>query len=328
MYIAYAPFNNRIINTIVSFSIFIPTLVFSGETDALSGMVGMGAGVIDSANNLNPDGSPNRLDNLNTGADRETSVKAVILPEATWDIGEPEGMKLYFETQPPIDEVGSFAIDFGGTYDLGDSGIIDTAFFITPFEKAYKNPYETGVAREETDSLKYGFKLGLKRIMGSGFRTEFVYLKDNVDDDDIGALTPELDREGNIYSFNMNYSCYLNETLEIRPRVSLRRGDYEGKANSFLKYKVDIETRYRIGRLMIIPRISYSYSNYDEVNPLFDRTRNNNGYGARLATTYMSPFNLQNWSITGMLALSKGDSNIDFYDTEALTFGGLLNYHY
>ncbi|WP_163337308.1 DUF2860 family protein [Desulfopila sp. IMCC35008] len=305
-----------------------PNLVSADTNNSLSGSLSIGAIVIDSGNNLNPEGSDKKLDNLDSAADRKNTVMPGILPEVTWDAGEPEGVKFYLTTDPPIDEVGGFSFNLGASYGLGQTGIIDTAVFFTPFEKAYKNPYITGVDREETDTNKYGLRVGLNRIMDTGFRAQFVYLNDSIEDDVIGELFPELARDGSIYSLNLNYSHYVGEKLELRPRMSIRVGDYEGDANSFVKYKIDFEARYITGQWRIVPRVYFSHSDYIETSPIFDKTRDNTGYGVSLLTTYKAPFEMDNWSVTCLVDMSKGDSNIDFYDTESMTVGALFSYHF
>lgn len=318
----------KLISVVATALITIPGLASAEITDSLSGTIPIGAIVIDAGNNLNPNESSERLDNLDSSADLKTNYLPGILPEVTWDVGEPEGVKLYLTTDPPIDEVGGFSVNLGASYGIGRVGIIDTAFFFTPFEEAWKNPYITGVAREETDTTKYGFRIGMNRIMGTGFRAQLVYLNDDVDDDVIGELIPELARDGAVYSLNLNYSYYVSKNLELRPRVSIRNGDYDGEANSFMKYKIDFEARYMTGQWMIVPRVYFSHSDFEETNPIFGKTRDNDSYGISLMTTYVAPFNWEKWSLTGLVSMSKGDSNIDFYDTEAMTLGGLLNYHF
>lgn len=314
------------------------SLLFSGalvsaqetteESSSFSGTIGLGALIINSGNNLNPKGSKERLDNLQSGAERETTVIPPILVNAVWDVGEADGMKLYLSTDPPIDEVGGFTIDVGGSYRLPEVGIIDGSVFVSPFAKVYENPYVVGVDRVETDTTKFGAQIGLNRIMGSGLRVNFVYLNNDVDDDIIGSLEPSLARDGDVYALNMNYSFYPADNLEIRPRAGIRFGDYDGQANSYTTYKFDLEARYTINKVMIVPRVSYSHSDYDEEHPIFDQTRENDGYGISLMTTYMAPFNFKNWSTTALVSLSKGDSNIDFFDTEAITIGGFINYRF
>lgn len=298
------------------------------EGGSFSGTIGAGAIIIDSGNNLNPNGSKRRLESLDEAAERETTAIAIILPRLTWNVAGQDGLKVYFLTDPPIDEVGGFALNLGASYRVEGVGVIDGAAFFTPFVEAWQDPYLVGVDRQETDTTKYGMKIGLNRIAGSGFRVNFVYLNDDVDTDIIGTMMPDLARDGAVYSLNMNYSLYPAKGLEIRPRVSFRKGEYDGEANSFSKYKFELEARYMTGSLMVTPRVHYSYSGYDKEHPVFKKTRDNNSYGISLAANYMAPFNLQDWSVMALLSLSKGDSNIDFYDTEAITFGCLVNYHF
>ncbi|WP_161629815.1 DUF2860 family protein [Desulfogranum japonicum] len=297
------------------------------ETNSFTGSINMGTIFINSANNLNPNSSESRIDSLDNAADKETTVILVLLPQATWTIGATEGTKLYFNADAPIDEAGSMALNFGFSQSI-PGGVLDTSLFVSPFEEAWENPYLTEVSREETASPKYGIKMGFNRIAGTGLRVNMVYMQDNVDDDLIGEIMPSLARDGEVYAINANYSIQVTQHLEIRPRISLRKGEYDGDANSFSKYKFDLEARYLTGRVMITPRVHYSYSEYDEVHPIFNETRENNEYGFELATTYMAPFDFKDWAATILVSLSKGDSNIDFFDTESITAGAMLSYKF
>jgi len=97
----------KLISVVTIILMTAPGLASAEITDSLSGTIGLGAIVIDSGNNLNPYGSKKRLDNLDSAADRETMLLPGILPEVTWDVGEPEGMKFYLTTDPPIDDRSS-----------------------------------------------------------------------------------------------------------------------------------------------------------------------------------------------------------------------------
>lgn len=296
------------------------------EENTFDGRFGIGGIMIYSANNLNPKGSYKKIDDLESAADKKLNVVPVILPEVTHDIGEPKGFKFHFSTTPPIDEAGGFAFILGTSYQAGTLGIFEASTFFTPFEEAWEDPYVTGVSRKTTSTSKYGAKIGYNRIMGTGLRLNVVYMNDEVDEDVIGSLMPEMARDGAIYALNANYSFYVTKSFELRPRASIRKGDYDGEANSFTKYKFTVEARNMVGRLMFISKVYYSYSGYDKTNPIFATTRDNNGYGASLMTNYMAPFGFSDWSLVGLLSLSKGDSNINFYDTEAITVGAFLTY--
>lgn len=303
------------------------SLAYSTEEESshFTGRVGIGGMFINSGNNLNPDGSKAHIDNLNTSAKKELTTIPLIVPTLSYAVKDSGGLIFYFNTRPPIDEVGAFAINTGGSYPT-QIGIVDTSLYFTPFSEAYKNPYETGVDRNSTSTSKYGIKIALNKIMGSNLRINTVYMKDDVDDDVIGELTPELSRDGNVFVLNTNYSFYLSRTLELRPRLGYTRGKYDGNSNSFNKYKADLELRYQVGRIMMIPRISYAYSEHDALNPIFNETNNTHSYSIKLIMSYMAPFGMKDWAAQCLLRYSKGDSNITFYDTEAMTLGTFLTY--
>ena len=126
------------ITTAIAMIFLSAPAVFAGEPDTLDGRIGIGFIVIDSADNLNPSSSEKYIDSLDTAAERKTTILPMILPAATWDIGEPEQVKLYFGTEPPLDEVGGFALNLGGTYNIGGVGLFDAGIFFTPFEKAWE----------------------------------------------------------------------------------------------------------------------------------------------------------------------------------------------
>lgn len=298
------------------------------EVDKFEASVGLGVIVINSGNNLNTKGSNEYLTDLDSAAGKESYVIPLIMPNATYDIGKKGGLKLYLDTKPPIDEVGGFAINIGGNYLYEGIGTLDVNAFFTPFEEAWENPYAVGVSRTTTSTAKYGAKVAFNRILGTGLRVNFVYMNDDVDTDVIGDLIPELGRDGEVYALNANYSFFPSKKLEIRPRAGVRKGYYDGDSNSFTKYKIDLEARYRRGKLMIMPRIFYSSSEYDEVNPIFNKIREDDGYGVSVKGNYIAPFNWEDWSVQGLINYSKGESNITFYDTEGISVGLFMSYQF
>lgn len=224
---------------------------------------------------------------------------------------------------------GTVNMALGIRYPLSTVGILDLSGFYTPFGKAWENPYQTGVDREETDEVRYGGRLALNRVLGTGFQVSFSYTRDNVDNDVIGRIFSELRRDGNIYSLNTNYNIVLNPSFSIRPGLSVIRGDYDGSSNSYHKLRADLGLRYRLREnLHIMPRIFYSYSKYDEIHPLFGQRRDENGYGVNLVTEYRTPFGLQHYSIKAIVGMSRGDSNMSFFDNRSVCGGLALTYKF
>ena len=67
--------------------------------------------MIDSSNNLSPDGSKAIISDLYSSPKNELFTMPVLLPKITYDIGKRDGLKLYFNTRPEIDAVGGFAFN-------------------------------------------------------------------------------------------------------------------------------------------------------------------------------------------------------------------------
>jgi len=323
------PNGHKVNACVVSLLLTACMAVSAGAEDVqrFSGRIGTGVMFIDSGNNLNPRGSKKVIENLDSAADPELSVIPLVLPAITYDAGEPGGFKLYLDTDPPIDEAGRFVVTLGGSSPLGKAGIADLATFFAPFDEVWKNPYLVGTERQTSSTSKYGVRLSLNRILGTGLRLNMVALRDDVDDDEIGLLEPTMARDGAVYAIGGNYSLAVSETLEIRPRFSVRRGIYDGDSNSFVKYKAELEARYRWERLMLIPRVAFSFSDYDELNPIFGKTREDTGFDISLMANYMAPFGWVDWSVQVLAGCSRGDSNINFYDTESINLGLFLSYH-
>jgi hypothetical protein len=296
------------------------------EKSRIEGNVGIGVIFINYSDNLDPNGSKKLLESLDAEADKELTVMPFILPSLEYDIGKPDGGKLYLNAEPAIDEVGGFAINFGGSHPLAGVGIVDVSVFLNPLERTWKDPYLTDVGRESTSSSKYGTKVALNRILDTGLHMNVVYMNNDVDDDAIAKLQPDLARDGAVYALNTHYNLFSSPTFELRPRLSVRKGEYDGESNSFVKGKVDLEARYTIDRLTLLPRIFYSRSTYDKIDPIFAETRKNDGYGALLTVSYAAPLNLVDWSLQGLIGYSRGDSNITFYDNESVSTGIILSY--
>ncbi len=296
------------------------------EPEKFEGTVGIGLIFVDKSDNLNPDGSKKRIAGLDREADEETSALLFLMPDLRYDIGAPEGGKLYLNTRPPIDEAGGFAINFGAVKPIADVGTLDAGVFLTAFDRVYKNPYLTEVDRESTSSVRFGAKAGLNGMFGTGWSLNAVYMYHDIDDDLIGRLEPNLARDGAVYAIVTSYELYSSPNWGLQPRFTVSKGDYDGESNSYVKGRIELEGRYSGERLTLLPQLSYSHAAYDEIDPIFDKTRKNDGYGATLILSYASPFGLENWALQGLAGYSRGESNIAFYDTEALAAGIFMTY--
>lgn len=331
--------NNRIVrHRIRVILITATTLVFisiasqvnaHGDNDEQGGFRGSVAGGvmwIDSANSLNPEHSDKRINSLESSPEKKSEIVPILLPELSYSFGSNYNQGVYLNTTPPIDEAGRFSILGGYSYKLKGIGVVDVNGFLNPFETAWEDPYLVGVDRKETDVMKYGVKLAFNRILDTGLWVNLVYMNDDVDNDALGLRIPELNRDGYIVAFNTNYSFYISDNLEIRPRLSYRKGEYDGESNSFSKFKADLEVRYTLRKWDFVPRVYASFSDYDSMNPVFHKTQDDEGYGASLLVGYREPFGFENYRVLGRIEAGKSDSNINFFDTESFSLGFAVQY--
>ena len=298
------------------------------ENQRFRGGVGLGVMAFDRGDNLDPNGSKRHIDTLDKKAERELTVIPLLAPFFSYDVGTPGGGVVQFMVRPPIEEAGGLVVNLGGTYYLPAGGSIQLNALVAPLEEAWENPYLVGERRSSTDSPKYGLHLAWREIGGTGLSLHGVYLRDEVDNDRIGDLLPELAREGAIYALAAEYRMPLSEAFEIKTRASYLQGDYDGVSNSFTRYRIRVQASYRLGAVTLKPEISYRHTSYDEIDPMFGITREEDAYGIDLTVQYQAPFGLQGWALLGMAGYGRGDNDIAFYETESLRVGSLLTYYF
>lgn len=307
---------------------FCPQMAGATEETSgkFAGTVGIGLIFVDAGDNLDPKASNKVLTDFDREADRKSTVLPIVMPDLQYDFGAPGGGRLYLNGKPPIDEVGGFAVNFGLTVPLGQAGTGDVGLFLTPFARVWKNPYLTEVGREATSSTRFGAKAGLDKIFATGLGLSAVYMNHDVEDDVIGRLQPDLARDGDVYALVAGYEILANQTFGLQPRLTVSKGEYDGESNSYVKGRIELEGRYSRERLTLLPQFFYSHATYDKIDPVFAETRQSDGYGAMLIACYAAPFGLKNWALQGLAGYSRGESNITFYDTEAVSAGVLMSY--
>jgi hypothetical protein len=77
-----------------------------------------------------------------------------------------------------------------------------------------------------------------------------------------------------------------------------------------------------------MPEFAYTFTEFDEVDPVFGLTRDEDKISVNLMVQYAAPFGFENYAIQTMLGFSRSDSNIEYYNTESITAGVFLNYSF
>lgn len=313
--------------SVLGIAILLSPLPSYGEnSDYFSGDISGGIILIDSGNNLNPSSSKEVITDLDSPADRELSTIPLIVPNLRYT--SENGIYYHLTTRPPVQEVGALSFGLGIGKNIEGIGITEIGVFASPFGEVWENPYLVGSPREETDNQKYGTYLRWNKILGTRAQFTAFYYADNVDDDTIGMLEPDLERDGQSYGVEAGYAFPLGPSFMLLPKVAISSGDYDGDANSYYRYTANLVARIRLGKLSIMPTISYSKTDYDEIHPFFERTREEDEYSFSLHLKYESPFGMQKYSIQSFLGVGESDANIDFFDTESLSGGVSISYRF
>ena len=293
-----------------------------------SAEVTVGVAVVSSADNLSPDGSKSTLTSLDQKATSTTKVLPALLPELSYHFGVDGRSAWYFKMIPATDEAGFFAPTTGLRHALPGIATLDAGIFYLPMVEVYKNPYLVGERRQESDVLSWGGYLAADDIAGTPLRLQAALLTADVDDDQLARLFPSLARDGEIYELTVGYGLLQGQPLSLTPRLSLRKGEVDGEANSFTKVKAEVAGMYIAGRLFLMPSLYYSRSEYDEKHPVFDSTRRDNGYGANLLAKYQGLMDIEHLGVLAIVGYGIGDSSENFYDSEALVCGLGLTYSF
>ncbi len=314
--------------TAVSVTLFLATIssLHAEEEQALSVQLSTGFIVSAEADNLDPDGSKKYITDLSSSADTEYTFLPVLLPTAEWDVGTPGDIVLFFNTKQPLIDTGGLVFNLGASYTSPLPAVFELDFFYTPFEEVWENPYVTGEARHTSDTSKLGAALAAGNVLGSNFSLSLAYLSDDVDEDVLAEIHPQLARDGSVYAARAEYTFKLSPRFELAPRLSIVEGDYDGESSSYFGYRMSLSGLYLTGKWMMTPELFYSYREYDETDPIFDKTRETDRYGFKLMANYRAPLGMQNWTATAIFGYSVGESNIEFYETESASLGLFLVY--
>ena len=306
----------RLFSLLVIIIVIVPCISFGAEKKRNS--VEMGALYFRQANNFSIQG-PARIYNLNSGAEKESTTVPIALINLNATYGRNNTLYLKMD----IEQMEDRNLFFGTQIPLTDNGNrLDVAVFYSPFAEAWKNPYETGSDREETDVNKYGMKVALNEILDTGLNMSIKVAAKDVDDDEIGRLYSSLGRDGNLYVLSASYRFTPASALQVYPSVTVRRGGFDGGSNSYKGFGASLRLMYTCGSVRIIPMIGYTFRNYDETHPLFNTTREDKNYMGAVIATYSDPFGLENFFIRAFGGYGKTDSNITFCD-EDMKFAGL-----
>ena len=194
--------------------------------------------------------------------------------------------------------------------------------------EVWADPYVVNRKREETDRTSRGGRLTWDRILGSRLQLEYTYRDIEIDDELSGrtqlglseAQAELLNREGDHHRAEVLYVFKIGENQTLVPSLLYSNFDLDGEAMSHDRYALQLTHRYSRDRFSLLTNAFFGTADYDEVNPIYGKERDDDRYGLSFTTFHHEIFGLKDWTGVVNIAGYVEDSNIDFYDAQMLVF--------
>lgn len=304
---------------------------FSGFVNVGVGVMGFETNMI-AGNNIS-DAGGNRIDSLADGPDSETNATPVLNFEAAYTFGDTRTQVFAGNLLEDLVRYDTSTL-MGLRQELPDKSIVSLAYVFSSIPTSvWEDPYVVNANREETDRTSDGLRIGFDRILKSKFEVEFTWRDITIDKERSGeaqtTATPSnpyeitaeqatlLDRNGNLYSGKVTYPFTLKEKRHILiPSLAYTQYDLDGEAMAFDQYGMLLTYVFNTEKVNFITNLYYGRSDFDETNPIYEKTREDDVYGAAITAFYKKFLGVPKMNLVGNIAAYESDANIDFYDTQ------------
>ncbi|WP_164684014.1 DUF2860 family protein [Vibrio maerlii] len=274
----------------------------------------------------------NSTNGLNDSPSSENGMSGVFTGELNYTFAG-EGIQLYLGNE--LEDVLRYDLttQFGVRKSLPGNGIASIAFLTSGVlpTHVYEDPFNVEQTNEADRDMN-GVKLGWDNMFDKGISVEMSFKDIDVVEEnsgqslvDKGILTKSeqhlLDRTGTTTTMRVSYLHSFSSSHHIEPTVIAERADKDGEAIAHDRFGMSLSYFYLNGRFSLVSQMAYSYSEYDQINPVWnhDEVEDNNSIAASMVLSYARPFNWQDTSFVTSFAYGNGNSNIDFYDSDIAT---------
>jgi hypothetical protein len=216
--------------------------------------------------------------------------------------------------------------------DVGSLGVMQAGLLFSGATRVWKDPYVTNQNRDDTDRRNMGVQFTWDKMFGSNLELEYSIRKVDIGSEKSGqdpalALAnseqDRLDRNGVAHKVSAAYQFTFAEKHRITPEIALSYDDLDGEAMANTGVDLKLNYTYLGDPLTLVFNASVGQADYDKSNPIYGKTRDDDRYGVSATVYYKNPwgwklFNSEpmQFFVTGAYSIT--DSNIDFYNQEAL----------
>jgi hypothetical protein len=279
-----------------------------------------------------------RIDSIFDGPDSESTAMPILNGELAYTFAESR-TQLYVGNQLQDFLRFDYSTLLGVRKEFSDKSIGAISYVTTGIAtEVWKDPYVANAKRDDTDRTANGVRLELDRAAGTMFGLQYQWRDIEIDDELSGTLgglvlTPAqislLNREGEHHRGEVYYTWLLGGGHALVPAFRYAKHDLDGEAMAFDRYAFKLSYAYRAQKYSLVANASVGNQDYDETNPIYGKTQDDDTYGVGLTAFLHEPFGLpKSYSLVGTVAYYETDSNIDFYDGQVLLAGTSLFYRF
>jgi hypothetical protein len=220
------------------------------------------------------------------------------------------------------------AQQLGVKQGIGSLGVFQAGLLFSGTARVWKDPYVTGQNRDDTSRKNMGAQLVWDKIFGSNLELEYSIRKVDIGSEKSGeflGLTnseqDRLDRNGTVHRASAAYGLKFGNH-KLTPQITFFSEDLDGEAMANTGADLQLSYLYDGDPISLVLNGYVGQADYDKSNPIYDKTREDDRYGASATVYYKNPWG---WTLFGsepMRFFVTGayfavDSNIDFYNQEA-----------
>jgi len=304
------------------------------RSSGFSGFIQPGGGYLSIKSNtvakvLSFDLSEKRISRLDDDPDAESGLIFTLPYRLAYTFAGTR-TELFLGTEPGDLLALDTAQQLGIKQEMGAFGVWQAGLLFSDRVKVWRDPYVTGESRDETGRKEMGVQLVWDKVLGSNFELEYSLRNIDLTNEASGrslALTAaerdRLDRNGTVHRASAGYGVKLGNRHTLTPRVVLFYEDLDGEAMA--NSGVDLQLAYVYERDPVTLALSayVGEADFEKGNPIYSKTREDDRYGATATVYYTNPWGWRflgseamRFFVTGAYAVV--DSNIDFYDQEAV----------
>lgn len=304
-------------------TLFLPGAVRAGEAwkDGWFGDLQIGGGVVSARpSGLEVIDDNERRDSLSEEGSRESEG----LPLVGGEIGYG------------FQKTGTMVSAGGGMEDpwhvsvgqkIGRAGRITlSALYVE--EEVWENPYLTGVDRDETDARSVGYALNWDDILNTGLSVFVEQMHIDVDQDRIGEIEPDLERDGADTTVGVSYPWSLGRGGVLLAGISYTQMDRDGDAESGYGYAAALNHVLEAGRFAFATDLELSAKSFDEDHPVFNEKREEVTFTVSETVTFAEPFGFKHSYLFGVAAYSETDADLTFFDSSGFLAGSGVGYRF